>query len=273
MTRVPTPATIGIAIGLTLVGLAATPVAAQVSVTPGWVEPGSDARIAFTVLNERSQSSVERLEITFPADAPVRDGYAPDKEGWDLTITWAPAIRMADNADDKRVVTVVWSAKDEDATIGPGQADAFALVLQDLPTDAERLVLRSVQTYTSGETEAWDVEPTAGEPMPDRPAPVLVLASSVPEAPVTEADPDDAASEAGSEQADATSEGADARDVVPLEAETVSLRSDAEDVAAGADEGTGQARNATLGLALGMALVIGGAIATGRLRREPESPS
>lgn len=253
--------------------------AGAVTVTPVWAEPGADVRLAFTVLNEQSYSSVERLEITLPAEHPIHHGDAPDKEGWDLAITRAPtsgSVSVEEDPAEERIATVAWTAEESEDAVGAGEAGAFVLVLEDLP-EAEQLVFRAVATYSDGDTESWDAEARHGEPMPDRLAPVLRIAPSAPTVPFPAASVRD-----GPKTEPLRSEvGPDVGESSAVSASQAAGAGDVSDSAGAApvEGGSAQASvvddsqkvNAALGLGLGIAMVLLGAMVATMLRRRGES--
>lgn len=141
----------------------AAPAAAHVTVQPGEATQGSYGGFAFRVPTERPDAGTVKLEVTLPAEHPIRSVRTKPMPGWTVSVT----------KNGETVRTITWTA-DPGVRIGPGEYQEFDVSAGPLPEDTDQLVLPAVQTYDSGEVVAWDAPPAAGAE-PEHPAPVLEL--------------------------------------------------------------------------------------------------
>jgi len=141
----------------------AVPAAAHVTVQPGEATQGGYGAFAFRVPTERPDAGTVKLEVTLPAEHPIRSVRTKPLPGWTVAMT----------KDGETVRTITWTA-DPGVRIGPGEYQEFEVSAGPLPEDADQLVIPAVQTYDSGEVLAWDAPPVEGAE-PEHPAPVLEL--------------------------------------------------------------------------------------------------
>ena len=80
------------------------------------------------------------------------------------------------------VYKVTWTAPG-DAAIKPGKVQEFPVSMGPLP-QVDRIVLKTLQTYSDGSVQRWIEEPTPGGAEPEDPAPVLTLTPGSPTASV-----------------------------------------------------------------------------------------
>ncbi|MBW3668688.1 MAG: YcnI family protein [Actinobacteria bacterium] len=69
------------------------------------------------------------------------------------------------------VARITWTG----GTIRPGEFEEFDVSGGPLPTEADRLVFRALQTHDNGEGVRWIDEPDEPGPEPEHPAPVVTL--------------------------------------------------------------------------------------------------
>ena len=150
------------AAGALTVALAA-PAAAHVTVQPGEATQGGYGAFAFRVPTERPDAGTVKLEVTLPAEHPIRSVRTKPMPGWTVSLT----------KNGETVRTITWTAG-PGVRIGPGEYQEFDVSAGPLPEDTDQLVLPAVQTYDSGEVVAWDAPPAEGAE-PEHPAPVLEL--------------------------------------------------------------------------------------------------
>ena len=153
----------GAAGALTLTLALAAPAAAHVTVQPGEATQGGYGAFAFRVPTERPDAGTVKLEVTLPAEHPIRSVRTKPMPGWTVSVT----------KNGETVRTITWTA-DPGVRIGPGEYQEFDVSAGPLPEDTDHLVLPVVQTYDSGEIVAWDAPPAEGAE-PEHPAPVLEL--------------------------------------------------------------------------------------------------
>ena len=141
----------------------AAPAAAHVTVQPGEATQGGYGAFAFRVPTERPDAGTVKLEVTLPAEHPIRSVRTKPMPGWTVSLT----------KNGETVRTITWTAG-PGVRIGPGEYQEFDVSAGPLPEDTDHLVLPVVQTYDSGEIVAWDAPPAEGAE-PEHPAPVLEL--------------------------------------------------------------------------------------------------
>ncbi|KKZ70922.1 YcnI family protein [Streptomyces showdoensis] len=162
-------------------GLAiASPAFAHVSVQPeGTAAKGGYATVNVKVPNERADASTVKVEVTFPADHPLASVMPQAVPGWNIAVTrtkLAKPLTLHGKSITEAVSKVTWTATDKG--IQPGYFQKFPLSLGQLPEDADELVLKALQTYSSKEVVRW-IEPSEeGQEEPEHPAPVLRLSAA-----------------------------------------------------------------------------------------------
>jgi uncharacterized protein YcnI len=142
----------------------AAPAFAHVTAQPGQAEQGGYGVVSLRVPTESDTAGTVALQVTLPADHPIRSVRTTPVPGWTAVL----------QRSGETVTGVTWTA-DPGVRIGPGQFADFALSLGPLPTDTDTLVLPAVQTYDDGEVVAWDQPPNPDGSEPDRPAPTVEL--------------------------------------------------------------------------------------------------
>ncbi|WP_448625058.1 YcnI family copper-binding membrane protein [Geodermatophilus sp. URMC 64] len=179
----PRPATrLGIVLAalIGLLTLGSGVASAHVTVSSPDAAAGGFGKVVFRVPNESDTASTVRLRIQLPADTPFAFVSYQPVQGWTATLTRTqldPPVTGEDGDEITEAVSVVDFAADPGAGIAPGQFQEFALSLGQFP-DVDSLSFSAVQTYSDGTESAW-IEPTvAGQPEPERPAPVLTLAAT-----------------------------------------------------------------------------------------------
>ncbi|OEJ59766.1 hypothetical protein BGM19_19070 [Streptomyces agglomeratus] len=148
---------------------------AHVGVQPvGPAEKGGYATVHVKVPNERDNASTIKLEVSFPTDHPLSSVMPQPVPGWTTKVTKTELdkpLKVHGKEINEAVSKVTWTG----GKIGPGEFQQFPLSLGQLPEDADRLVLKAVQTYDNKEVVRWIEEPKEGEEEPQSPAPVLQL--------------------------------------------------------------------------------------------------
>lgn len=147
-----------------LVLLGTTPAFAHVTAQPGETRQGGYGVVNLRVPTESETAGTVSLQVTLPADHPIRSVRTSPMPGWTAVLA----------RSGETVTGVTWTA-DPGVRIGPGQFADFALSLGPLPSDTDTLVLPAVQTYDDGEVVAWDQPPNADGSEPERPAPTVEL--------------------------------------------------------------------------------------------------
>lgn len=180
MTRVRTVASAALlALGASLLGVLTTASAASahVTVNPREAAQGGYARVAFRVPNESDTASTTKVEVVLPEDAPIASVSLARVPGWTAQVErGAPATPVeAHGSPVTEVVTkITWTAE-EGAAVGRGEFVEFPVSMGPLP-EVDRLIFKSLQTYSDGNIVRWIEEPPAdGGEEPANPAPVLNL--------------------------------------------------------------------------------------------------
>ncbi|MFF5974936.1 YcnI family protein [Streptomyces sp. NPDC012769] len=153
---------------------------AHVSVQPqGEAAKGGYATVNVKVPNERDNASTVKVEVNFPTDHPLASVMPQPVPGWKVEVTkakLAKPLEIHGKKINEAVAKVTWTA--DGSKIGPGQFQQFPLSLGRLPEDADRLVLKAIQTYDNNEVVRWIEEPKEGAAEPENPAPVLKLSAA-----------------------------------------------------------------------------------------------
>lgn len=159
-------------------GLAAS---AHVSVHSDDAVHGGFAEIAFRVPTESDTASTVKLQVAFPADAPIAEVSVLPHLGWTYRVTRSdqPAAMPHGHggAAAKAVSQIEWTATGSDTAVKPGEYEVFRIAAGPLPA-TDKLVFKAVQTYDDGQQVRWIDLPTMGGPEPERPAPVLPLGAA-----------------------------------------------------------------------------------------------
>lgn len=151
---------------------------AHVTVQPSSLPKGaSDVPIGFAVPNESTTgASTVKVEIDFPTSTPLLDAHAELIAGWTSTVEMAQLpkpITTDDGQITQAISKVTWTATGDG--IGPDQYLTFNVLAGTLPSNANQLVFKAIQTYSDGTTVNW-IEPIVkGTPDPEHPTPILKL--------------------------------------------------------------------------------------------------
>lgn len=150
---------------------------AHVGVQPGEATKGGYATINFKVPNERDNASTTQLEVNFPADQPLSSVMPQDVPGWTVTVEKSKLdkpLTVHGKQINEAVTKVTWSG----GKIEPGKFQQFPLSIGQLPTNADKMVFKAIQTYDNNETVRWIEEAKEGAAEPANPAPVLKLTAA-----------------------------------------------------------------------------------------------
>jgi uncharacterized protein YcnI len=163
------------------VALTASPAWAHVEIDPGSLPKGSTTTFAFRVPTEEQNANTVKLDVQFPTNHPLPNVLVQVKPGWTFTTRTEP-LRKPITTDDgtftSAVSEVTWTAT-PGGGIPPGAFDLFS-VFTTLPTNANALTFKAIQTYSDGNVVKWLQIPTKGAPPPDFPAPTLTLTKAQP---------------------------------------------------------------------------------------------
>ncbi|MFC7548015.1 YcnI family protein [Plantactinospora sp. GCM10030261] len=179
--------TAAVAVALTLgagtagvFGLAA-PAAAHVSVNPKEATQGGYGRLAFRVPTESDTASTTKVQVVLPENAPVGSVSTMPVPGWTVSVAKRkldPPIEVHGSQVTEAVSEITWTATG-DAAIKPGEFQEFPVSMGPLP-EVDKMVFKSLQTYSDGSVVRWIEEPQAGAEEPANPAPVLTLTAASP---------------------------------------------------------------------------------------------
>ncbi|WP_407835797.1 YcnI family protein [Streptomyces sp. DSM 116496] len=173
---------LGVIAATAVAGLAflTTPALAHVSVqAEGAAAKGGYATVNVKVPNERADASTVSVEVSFPTEHPLASVMPQPVAGWDIVVTKAKLdkpLTVHGKSITEVVSKVTWTATGKG--IEPGYFQKFPLSLGQLPQDADELVLKALQTYSSTEVVRWIEPPVAGQEAPEHPAPVLKLSAA-----------------------------------------------------------------------------------------------
>jgi uncharacterized protein YcnI len=158
---------------LAVLGIAA-PAAAHVTVNPGSVEQGSFTKVSFRVPNEQAAVDTVKLQVDLPTDHPVAVVSVRPVPGWQVKVVkskLAKPIQSDDGTVTEAITRITWSG----GKITPGQFQEFDVSMGPLPTNTDRLLLPTAQTYSDGKVVNWDQDQGSAAEEPEHPAPVLRL--------------------------------------------------------------------------------------------------
>jgi uncharacterized protein YcnI len=165
-------------IGAVVVVGTATTASAHVTLQPGSLpKGGSDVVVGFAVPNEStSGASTVKLEIDFPATTPLLGVHAQAIAGWSAAVEvtkLAKPVTTDDGVITEAVSKVTWTATADG--FGPNQYGLFTVLAGTLPSKANQVVFKALQTYSDGTVVNW-IEPIVkGTPAPEHPTPILKL--------------------------------------------------------------------------------------------------
>ncbi|MFC8614843.1 YcnI family protein [Micromonospora purpureochromogenes] len=177
--RPATAAALALAAVTTAVLGFAGPASAHVTVNPKEATQGSYGRFAFRVPNESDTASTTKVEVVLPENAPVGSVSTMPVPGWTVAVEKRkvdPPIEVHGSQLTEAVSKLTWTATG-DAAVKPGQFQEFPVSMGPLP-QVDRMVFKTLQTYSDGNVARWIEEPTPGAEEPEKPAPVLTLASA-----------------------------------------------------------------------------------------------
>jgi uncharacterized protein YcnI len=179
----------------------AAPAAAHVTVNPQEATQGGYARLAFRVPNESDTASTTKLEVVLPEDAPVASVSTMPLAGWTVAVekrTVNPPVEVHGSQVSEVVAKITWTAA-AGGGVMPGEFQEFPVSMGPLP-DVQKMVFKTLQTYSDGNISRWIEEPTEGAAEPEQPAPVLTLTAAS-----TASAPPSAAAGSGSSDSDSGS--------------------------------------------------------------------
>jgi uncharacterized protein YcnI len=162
-----------------LVGALALPGAASAHVT---VSAGGDAvqggytRVAFRVPTESDTASTTKVDVYLPEDQPIASVSTMPVPGWTVAVQTkklSTPIKTDDGEITQAVSQITWTAAANAAT-KPGEFQEFPVSLGPLPK-TDKLVFKTLQTYSDGNVVRWIELPAADGTEPDHPAPTLAL--------------------------------------------------------------------------------------------------
>ncbi|MBV6703193.1 YcnI family protein [Kitasatospora aureofaciens] len=161
----------------TSVVVLAGPAFAHVTVNPGAAAQGGYTAVDFRVPNESDTASTVKLEVNLPLDHPLASVRTLPLPGWTATVEKSKLdkpIKVHGSDVNEAVSKITWTA-DAGTKIAPGQFQEFRVSLGPLPTDADSMEFKTLQTYDNGDIVRWIDESKDGQPEPAHPAPVLKL--------------------------------------------------------------------------------------------------
>ncbi|MGK5637813.1 YcnI family copper-binding membrane protein [Streptomyces sp. URMC 126] len=154
--------------------LLAGPASAHVSVQPGTAQKGGYSTISIKVPNEKDNASTVKVELALDPKHPLVSVMPQAVPGWDVKVEKTKLdkpVTMHGKSIDEAVSKVVWTG----GKIEPGNFQQFPLSVGKLPTDADELVFKALQTYSDDDVVRWIDPSKPGGEEPEHPAPVLKL--------------------------------------------------------------------------------------------------
>ncbi len=169
---------------LVAVGLAAFPAtsaSAHVSVSSTDAAPGGFGKVVFRVPSESDTANTVSISVSLPIETPFAFVSTQAVPGWDVettTETLPEPVEFGGFTVTEAVTAVTWTAASDDSALGPHEFSEFAISAGPFPSDVGEMVFPATQTYSDGEVVEWADPVVEGEEEPERPAPVLALAST-----------------------------------------------------------------------------------------------
>jgi uncharacterized protein YcnI len=159
----------------------AGPAAAQIIVTPDQAVQGDAARLTFRVTNEAQRTTITKVEVRLPADAPIAEVYPMSVSDWaPRQVTRKldrPLPSLHGPAQDEVVSMITWIAA-PGRGVRPGGTADLSLSVGPLP-EVDRLVFQVLQTNSDGSVVRFTARPAAGAAPGERPAPAVALRPAV----------------------------------------------------------------------------------------------
>jgi Domain of unkown function (DUF1775) len=141
----------------------AAPAAAHVEVEADNPQAGAtNVLVSFTAESESNSAGIVSLEVALPEGITIDDvTLVTGPSGWALSPA-ASGYLVAGPA------------------LPAGTDAAYQIRIAQLPTNAETLAFKTLQTYTDGRIDRWIDIPTSAVPEPEMPAPILHITGAVP---------------------------------------------------------------------------------------------
>ncbi|WP_239330992.1 YcnI family protein [Frankia sp. CiP3] len=170
-------------LGAALTGVIAfaLPASAHVSVQPTTAVTGTDATLTFQVPTERDDAATTKIDVQFPADAPIASVLVENIPGWTHEIRKTKLdkpITTDDGAVSEGVSEIIWTASSADTAIKPGEFAQFVISAGPLPDKAGTLAFKTLQTYSDGQVVRWIDVAQPGQAEPEHPAPTLTITAA-----------------------------------------------------------------------------------------------
>lgn len=156
--------------------LLAGPALAHVTIQSPGASQGGYAKVTFRVPAEKPLATT-RLQVVFPADAPLGSVRVKPHPGWTYAVTTGKPAAPAKDANGDALASVVQSVT-WTATAGgieAGEFDEFDISAGPLPR-VDQMTFKALQTYADGSVVRWIEVAAPGAAEPAHPAPVLKLA-------------------------------------------------------------------------------------------------
>lgn len=173
-----TTAIAGVVAGVLVAVVPALAAYAHVSVSSPDATPGGFGKVVFRVPNESTTANTTAITVEIPADTPFPEVSVGALPGWTATTTTSPLpepVEVEGFTITEAVSSVTWTA-DGDG-LPPEQFAEFQLSVGPFPEGVDEIVFTATQTYSDGEVVEWSDPTVEGQDEPERPAPVLALAT------------------------------------------------------------------------------------------------
>lgn len=162
------------------VALPSLTASAHVTASSTDASPGGFGKVVFRVPSESDMANTTKITVALPADAPFAFVSTQAVPGWTVetsTETLPEPVEFGGFTVTEAVSSVTWAANSDETALHPHQFSEFAISAGPFPSDIDQLVFPTTQTYADGEIVEWSDLVVAGQDEPQRPAPVLALAS------------------------------------------------------------------------------------------------
>ncbi|MFE9096977.1 YcnI family protein [Streptomyces sp. NPDC007264] len=148
---------------------------AHVTVHPeSYPKGATDGVLTFRVPNEQDTAATTKVEVFLPTDHPILGVLVSPQNGWTAQVTTIK-LKKPVTTDDGTVTDAVSQITWTGGRIRHGQYQDFDVAFGRLPDDTDRLMFKTLQTYSDGTVARWIEQSGQGAEEPESPAPLLRL--------------------------------------------------------------------------------------------------
>lgn len=151
---------------------------AHVVISPGTApKGGTDVELSLRAPDESDTASTVGLDVQLPTDHPLLGVLVKPIPGWTAKVTTkklAKPVKTDDGEITEAVSEINWTG----GSVPPGEYQDFTITVGQLPSDADQLEFKAIQTYSDKSVVSWIEDTPANGEEPEHPAPILKLTGS-----------------------------------------------------------------------------------------------